>query len=458
MTASGCRFRFLILAALTGLPSLAGAAEIQGTAIFRERLALPPKAVFEATLEDVSRADAPGTIIGQTRIDRPKNPPISFRIPFDRQDYDARHRYVVRARITVDGRAMFVTEQPPRVLERGVDHNVALVLVRATREPAAGTIPRLPADFTGMSPCANCAGTRHTLRLMADQSYWLATTQLRTGQDVTTWERGNWDLSSDRRLLRLDRERGAGLDFAVLDANTLRPVDGDGERVDDANDLRRARELAPLQPRGRMRGMYRSDGASAWFMDCATGAKLAVSPDGDQVDLERAYLRDRRESDGELQVAVEGRIESRARAEGIGQEPVLIVERFLETKPGELCGGGRVVSPLEGTRWVPTRVGTTQARTGSGSREPFIHLESGSGRVTVFGGCNRFTASYQRNAESLRFDGIRSTTVPCPSATFDEQGFFDALQATRSWRVMGNVLELFDRTGARLARFEARDL
>jgi uncharacterized lipoprotein YbaY len=33
------------------------AQSIQGTATYRERMAMPPAAVFEAALEDVSRAD-----------------------------------------------------------------------------------------------------------------------------------------------------------------------------------------------------------------------------------------------------------------------------------------------------------------------------------------------------------------------------------------------------------------
>ena len=36
---------------------------IEGTATYRERMALPKGAVFEATLEDVSRADAPAVVV-----------------------------------------------------------------------------------------------------------------------------------------------------------------------------------------------------------------------------------------------------------------------------------------------------------------------------------------------------------------------------------------------------------
>jgi putative lipoprotein len=46
-------------------------------------MALPPGAVLEATLEDVSRADAAAEVIGQARVEEPGNPPIPFEIRYD---------------------------------------------------------------------------------------------------------------------------------------------------------------------------------------------------------------------------------------------------------------------------------------------------------------------------------------------------------------------------------------
>ena len=51
----------------TGSP-VSAPSSLSGTATWRERMALPPDAVFEATLEDVSRADAPSILIASTRI------------------------------------------------------------------------------------------------------------------------------------------------------------------------------------------------------------------------------------------------------------------------------------------------------------------------------------------------------------------------------------------------------
>jgi putative lipoprotein len=57
-----------------------GPLTINGTATYRERMALPPDAVFEVTLEDISRADATADVLGRARIENPGNPPFHFSI------------------------------------------------------------------------------------------------------------------------------------------------------------------------------------------------------------------------------------------------------------------------------------------------------------------------------------------------------------------------------------------
>jgi putative lipoprotein len=84
--------------------------QVKGAATYRERMALPPNAVFEATLEDVSKADAKAEVIGQARIERPGNPPIRFEITYDPSRIVSNHRYAVRARILVGDKLFFTTE------------------------------------------------------------------------------------------------------------------------------------------------------------------------------------------------------------------------------------------------------------------------------------------------------------------------------------------------------------
>jgi putative lipoprotein len=115
---------------------------IRGTATYRERMALPPDAVLEATLEDVSTADAPADVVAQVRVENPGNPPIRFAIPYDRALVDPARRYTVRARISVDGKPLFTTDRHYPVLGSDGSEDAELLLRRAgpTRRdpPAAG--------------------------------------------------------------------------------------------------------------------------------------------------------------------------------------------------------------------------------------------------------------------------------------------------------------------------------
>ena len=101
---------------------------VKGTATYRERMALPPGAVLEAILEDVSKADASAPVIGQARIEKPGNPPFRFEIRYDPSGIDPSHRYAVRARITVDGKPFFTTAQNYPVLTGGKGNEVELLL------------------------------------------------------------------------------------------------------------------------------------------------------------------------------------------------------------------------------------------------------------------------------------------------------------------------------------------
>lgn len=121
---------------------------VRGTAIHLERMALPPDAVFEATLQDVSRADAPATILGRARLDPAGQSPFRFEIAYDAAQAGAGRRHVVRAEIRHEGRLLFTTDQAHPVPGEGGGREVAIVLVRVpggADAPLAGTRWRLVA-------------------------------------------------------------------------------------------------------------------------------------------------------------------------------------------------------------------------------------------------------------------------------------------------------------------------
>jgi putative lipoprotein len=121
----------------TGAPKATDAAAVEGTAAYRERIALPAGAEFEAVLQDVSRADAPAMEIGRATIANAPNPPIRFTIPFQAGRIDAAHAYAVRAVIRVDGKLWFTSDRAYPVLTRGAGSSVDIVLRRAGESPAA---------------------------------------------------------------------------------------------------------------------------------------------------------------------------------------------------------------------------------------------------------------------------------------------------------------------------------
>lgn len=77
--------------------------EITGTVWYRERIAMPPGALVIVRLQDLSRADAPATVLAEQVIEPQHNVPIPFSLTVDGASIDARHAYAVSARITVDG-------------------------------------------------------------------------------------------------------------------------------------------------------------------------------------------------------------------------------------------------------------------------------------------------------------------------------------------------------------------
>src|SRR5262245_21907485 len=102
--------------------------KVRGTATYRERMALPPNALLEVTLEDVSKADNRAELIARVRNERPGNPPIPFVISYDPGRIIPNHYYTVRARILVDSKPLFVTEQGYPVLTGAADTALTLML------------------------------------------------------------------------------------------------------------------------------------------------------------------------------------------------------------------------------------------------------------------------------------------------------------------------------------------
>lgn len=84
---------------------------ISGTVSYRERIALPENAVVTVTLEDISLADVPSTVIATQEFTTDgKQVPFAFELSYDNNKIKANHRYNMRASIHVDGKLRFTTD------------------------------------------------------------------------------------------------------------------------------------------------------------------------------------------------------------------------------------------------------------------------------------------------------------------------------------------------------------
>jgi putative lipoprotein len=106
------RRRLMILAAAAlVLPAqaLAAGRSLAGKLSYRERIALPPEALLEVRLVDVSLADAPARSLAATRVKTRHRLPIPYRLRFDAAKILPGHAYALEARITVKGKLWFTT-------------------------------------------------------------------------------------------------------------------------------------------------------------------------------------------------------------------------------------------------------------------------------------------------------------------------------------------------------------
>lgn len=93
---------------------------LTGTVRTRTGVALPPGAVVELRLLDVSRADAPALTLGRTETTTSgESVAVPFALSYDPAALVAGHRYAAQATVTIDGRVAWRTTTQHPVLPGG---------------------------------------------------------------------------------------------------------------------------------------------------------------------------------------------------------------------------------------------------------------------------------------------------------------------------------------------------
>lgn len=446
---------------------------VSGTVTYRERMALSPTAVVEIRLDDVTSPGGVPPIVALTRVNGPGQVPIRFELQYDARAIDARGRYAVRATISDGGVVLFTSLDTPLVLTQGHGSRADLVLTRVAgalppapppiKQPApplpANPLPNLPATFTGTVPCADCEGMQYQLNLFPDDSFFLRMTHTNK-PDPATDDIGSWALSSDLRILVLKGRQDRVSLFSVSSSGKLAQLGPDGQTIagTQPNELTRASVFKPVAARLPMRGVYTMTD-SAMFVECSTGQRWPVAAQGAARDLESAYARTRSAPGAAVVAEVEGVATPRVKADG-SSDTALIVEKVGRLLPKESCAPRFASAPLAESYWRLTHLKDRAVPAASDpKREPSLTFQkivgSSPGTFSGASGCNRVVGHYEIDAATMTLTS-GGTLMACREEAAIEAAFVAMLKATRTYRISGRVLELFDEGGARLARFEAR--
>jgi len=437
---------------------------VTGTVTYLQRMALPPDAVVNVQLQDVSLQDVPAKVIAETSVpSEGKQVPIAFRIPYAAADINPAHRYGARATIKAGGETIFASTTSYPVITRGAPMEIEIVVrpISADRtpnpsEPTRATQFTTPATFSGDWPCADCAGIRFTLTLRPD-GIFLARTKYR-GKGKPFYDLGRWSLEDGGVRLVLRGGKEAAQQFTVKDPDTLRQLDNEGhEIVSKLNyDLKKAAEVDPVADPFRMTGEFVYMADAGLLTECLTGARWPVAQEKDNAALERAYSASGVGPGSPLLVSFDGHFAMRPRMEGSGKQEVVVINKFDRSLPNQRCPSNETPPPLEGTDWKVTELGGAPVAAAPGARQASLVLTAEGRKVAGSTGCNRMAGTYELEKDALRFKPMALTMMACLEPLMkQEQAFVEALKATSSYRIAGETLELRDGEKV-LARFESK--
>lgn len=128
------RFAKVLGSAVLGL-ALVGCSSVKepavtGSITYLDRMALPEKAVVTVTLGDVAKQDVSLTALSHVQFKAAgKQVPFTYVLPYNAEDISPASRVIVNARVELDGRLLYVTDEVHEVITNGVN-NADIVLKR----------------------------------------------------------------------------------------------------------------------------------------------------------------------------------------------------------------------------------------------------------------------------------------------------------------------------------------
>lgn len=104
--------------------------KLHGSVLYREKIALPPEAMVEVTLEDVSKMDVKSTVLASQTLKPAGQVPVVFQLSYDDAMVEDRGRYSVRAVIRVGENVLWRSTQSFPALTGDAPNSVDVLVER----------------------------------------------------------------------------------------------------------------------------------------------------------------------------------------------------------------------------------------------------------------------------------------------------------------------------------------
>ena len=101
---------------------------VGGTVMYITNVQLPPEAIYQIKLVELTREGAADRVIVEENYARPLSQPLEFFLRHEPKAINSHLGYGLEARILVGGRVLFATPRPVPVLTRGNPKNTELVV------------------------------------------------------------------------------------------------------------------------------------------------------------------------------------------------------------------------------------------------------------------------------------------------------------------------------------------
>jgi heat shock protein HslJ len=141
--------------------------------------------------------------------------------------------------------------------------------------------------------------------------------------------------------------------------------------------------------------------------------------------------------------------------EGTGTVPTVVVRRFVGLWPSQTCERAMSHASLTPQYWRIISLRSAAVSPVANEREPHLILRDEAGGYIATAGCDRLKGTYRVSGPAIAFDPPGSAG-PCPAELQQRETILlDVLASARSWKIQGQVLELFDASGKPIAVLEA---